>query len=268
MLDKNKVEKFINAAMKYLGDKYSQPKRLQKGYSDCSSIIQKALNNLGWNTRPSVTVTTHRMGIEGDSRFKQIPLNSIERGDLVWWHKYASGKYQGHVGVYLGDKKVLEAIKKGVVIEPLSRLAWQKAYRIKALEETNVSIPIEQKKLKGKTTANLNVRSINSTKGSIIKTLKKGTAIDIIGVAENGWYKLKGGGFVSPVYVSIDKPKAEPKVIENVDILINGKNVKKGYIVNGITYITINGKDLPVRQLFENIGAKVEWKNDKVEIKL
>ena len=266
MLNKSKTDKFINELMKYLGDNYSQPKRLQKGYSDCSSLIQKAGATLGWWGR-SQTVSTIRIR-NGDSRFRQIPLTEAERGDILWYQRPGTtdANYFGHVAILINNTQVIEAIKPKVAITSRNRIKYQRAYRIKALEETEIKI--ENKELKGKTTANLNVRSLNSTKGSILKTFKKGASVDIVGVAENGWYKIKGGGFVSPVYVSIDKPKTEPKVIENIDILINGKNVKKGYIINGITYITINGKDLPVRQLFENIGAKVEWKNNKVEIKL
>lgn len=264
MLNKVKTDKFISELMKYLGDNYSQPKRLQKGYSDCSSIIQKAGATMGWWSR-NETVSTIRIR-NGDNRFRQIPISEAQRGDILWYQRPGTtdANYFGHVAILINDTQVIEAIKPKVTITSRNRIKYQRAYRIKALEETNVNIPIERKELKGKTTANLNVRSLNNTKGSILKTFKKGTVIDIIGVAENGWYKIKGGGFVSPVYVSIDKPK----VIENIDILINGKNVKKGYIINGITYITINGKDLPVRQLFENMGAKVEWKNNKVEIKL
>lgn len=264
MLNKSKTDKFINELMKYLGDSYSQPKRLQKGYSDCSSLIQKAGATMGWWSR-NQTVSTIRIR-NGDARFRQIPISEAQRGDILWYQRPGTtdANYFGHVAILINDTQVIEAILPKVAITSRNRIKYQRAYRIKALEETEIKV--ENKQLKGKTTANLNVRSLNSTKGSILKTLKKGTVIDIVGVAENGWYKLKEGGFVSPVYVSVDKPKA--KVIENIDILINGKNVKKGYIVNGITYITINGKDLPVRQLFENMGAKVEWKNDRVEIKL
>ena len=262
MLDKLKTDKFINELMKYLGDNYSQTERLQKGYSDCSSLIQKAGASMGWWNR-NQTVSTIRIR-NGDARFRQIPISEAQRGDILWYQRPGTtdANYFGHVAILISDTQVIEAIKPKVAITSRHRIKYQRAYRIKALEEINVNVPIEQKELKGKTTANLNIRSLNGTKGSILKTLKKGTAIDIVGVAENGWYKLKNGGFVSPNYVSIDKP------IENIDVLINGKNVKKGYIVNGITYITINGKDLPVKQLFENMGAKVEWKNNRVEITL
>ena len=262
MLDKNKVEKFINAALEYKGDKYSQPKRMERGYSDCSSLIYKALRDtkLLDNSKTTRTISTKFMK-DGDPRFKQIPMSELKRGDILWGQDNTP-IYGGHVAIYLGNNKTLEARVREGVDYNVKRPYFTRAYRVKTLEETNANIPIEFKSLKGKTTDNLNVRSINSTKGNILKTLKKGTVIDIVGVAENGWYNLKEGGFVSPVYVSIDKP------IENIDVVINGKNVKKGYIIDGITYITINNKDLPVRQLFENMGAKVEWKNNRVEITL
>ena len=47
MLDKNRVERFIKAAMVYEGDLYSQKNRMEKGYSDCSSIPYKALKDTG-----------------------------------------------------------------------------------------------------------------------------------------------------------------------------------------------------------------------------
>lgn len=195
MLDKVKTEKFINSAMKYKGDRYSQSKRLQKGYSDCSSIIQKALNDIGLNTNPSLIVTTYRIGIVGDSRFKEIPIKDIQRGDILWWHKTVSEKYEGHVGIYLGDNKVLEAIKSGVNIYPKSRLAWQKAYRIMSLEKTN-------------------------------------------------------------------------KPVEGIPIFINGKEIKKGYMLNDTTYISIGGTDKPVRKVFESIGATVKWENNQIKISI
>lgn len=269
MLDKKKVEIFIKEAMKFNGDKYSQPKRLVAGYSDCSSIIQKALTILGWNSRPSVAVTTHRMGIEGDPRFRQIPMKDLERGDLLWWHKYVGGKYQGHVGVYLGDGKVLEAIYQGVGVYPRTRLAWQRAYRVVALETS----PAERKKTylsKGKTgkirVNILNVRSQPGISGKIIGQLKKGQEVELLAEVGN-WYEIKFKGkeaYISGAYVDI----VNKRPVENVSILINGKEVKRGYIINGVTFINIGGKDKPVRKIFEDLGADVRWENNQVKISL
>lgn len=264
MLDNVKVEKFITAALKYNGDIYSMEKRLEKGYSDCSSLVQKALNAIGLNTRKNVTVTTHRMGIEGDARFREIPLKSIERGDLVWWHKYTNGKYSGHVGVYLGNNEVLEAIKPKVAIKPLSRLGWQKAYRIVALENTKTDYKVDKVNLKGKVSASiLNIRNAPSTNGNVVGKLYKGIEVKITGKSGN-WFEIGKDRFISGAYVDL----INSKPIENVPIVINGKEIKRGYIIDGVTFITVGGKDKPVRKLFENMGADVRWVNNKVEISL
>lgn len=158
-LDKAKVERFIASAMKYKGDKYSQPKRLEKGFSDCSSLIEKALNDLNLNTRKGVAVTTNRMGIVGDSRFKLIPKSEMRRGDILWGGNYIGSRWEGHVAIYLGDGKTLEArVKEGVDYNK-DRAYFTRVYRIVALEETkkpakevieNVPIIVNGKTLKTK----------------------------------------------------------------------------------------------------------------------
>lgn len=137
MLDKNKVEKFIAAAMVYEGDLYSQSKRMQKGYSDCSSIPYKALRDIGMldTSQTQRTISTKFMR-DGDPRMYQIPMSKLERGDLVWWQKPGINYYYGHTGIYLGGGKVLEAIKPRAKVTSIKRLGWQRAYRIKSLESS------------------------------------------------------------------------------------------------------------------------------------
>lgn len=267
MLDKEKVERFITSAMKYLGNKYSQPKRLQKGYSDCSSLILKGLKDIGLLEYSTPTISTKRMR-DGDNRFVQIPLSQAQRGDILWWQKPNSQKYEGHVAIKLGNGKALEAIYEGVVIKSDKRIPYQRAYRIKALEQNQPKeIKVTPENLKGEviTATNLNIREGNNTNYKIVGSLKKGDQVEITGSTNNNWYEIKfknKKAFVSGIYIKIKKEK----VIENVPILINNKLIKKGYIVNGITYITINKKDVPVRAVFEKIGAKVEWENEQVKI--
>lgn len=141
MLDKNKVERFISAAMRYKGDKYSQPKRMQPGYSDCSSLIYKALSDVGYLANPGVTVTTYRMGV-GDGRFKKIPMTELQRGDILWGGNYVNGKWSGHVAIYLGDGKTIEARYKEGVDYNVKRPYFTRAYRIVALEENTKPVPI------------------------------------------------------------------------------------------------------------------------------
>lgn len=272
MLDKNKVEQFITAAMYYNGNKYSQRYRMtdkpgSAGYSDCSSLIEKSLNKLNWNTRKGVAVTTHRMGVEGDRRFREIPYNSLERGDIVWYRNDKNGKYFGHVGIYLGNDKVFEAIYAGIGTYPISRIKWQRAFRVVALEKSVENITVTPYKATGSVkTEILNVRASNHVNSAKLGQLKKGVEVVITGKTGN-WFEIKFNGqkaYVSGAYIDIknDKP------VENVPILINGKEFKKGYIVNGVTYMTINGKDKPIRKLFESIGADVSWQDNKVKISM
>lgn len=206
MLDKNKVEKFIAAAMVYEGDLYSQAKRMEKGYSDCSSIPYKALRDTGMldTSQTQRTISTKFMR-DGDPRMYQIPMAKLERGDLLWWQKPGINYYYGHTGIYLGDGKVLEAIKPRAKITSIKRLPWQRAYRIKSLESS---------------------------------------------------------GKVTPP----TKPKVEPKVGPYVPIIVRGKTVKAAILIDNVSYITVKGKNVSVRDFFETLGMTVTWKDRKIYV--
>lgn len=206
MLDKNKVEKFIAAAMVYEGDLYSQKNRMVKGYSDCSSIPYKALRDTGMldTSQTQRTISTKFMR-DGDPRMYQIPMAKLERGDLLWWQKPGINYYYGHTGIYLGNGKVLEAIKPRAKVTSIKRLPWQRAYRIKSLESS---------------------------------------------------------GKVTPQV----KPKVEPKVGPYVPIIVRGKTVKAAILINNVSYITVKGVNVSVRDFFETLGMTVTWKDRKIYV--
>ena len=205
MLDKNKVEKFLEAAHKYNGDKYSQTRRMEKGFSDCSSLIYKGARDskLLDNSQTSRTISTKYMGVDTprDPRFKQIDMKNLQRGDILWGGDYVNGKWSGHVAIYLGNGKTFEAVKAGVKYMT-NRPYFTRAYRMKSLESS-----------------------------------------------------------AKPV-----KP-VKPQVIENLPVYMNAiAMAKKGYIVDGITFIEIDSLVIPVRMVFEKLGFKVEYKDEKVYI--
>lgn len=206
MLDKNKVEKFIAAAMVYEGDLYSQKNRMDKGYSDCSSIPYKALRDTGMldESQTKRTISTKYMR-DGDPRMYQIPMAKLERGDLLWWQKPNIDYYYGHTGIYLGNGKVLEAIKPRAKVTSIKRLPWQRAYRIKSLESS---------------------------------------------------------GKVTPPA----KPKVEPKVGPYVPIIVRGKTVKAAILIDNVSYITVKGVNVSVRDFFETLGMTVTWKDRKIYV--
>lgn len=54
---------------------------------------------------------------------------------------------------------------------------------------------------------------------------------------------------------------------DTVDIMVNGRLVKvKGYLKNGTTYMIVDSKDIPIRNLFETLGFKVDWNNVKKQV--
>ena len=140
-LDNVKVERFIASAMKYKGDKYSQPLRMEKGHSDCSSLIQKAGIDIELWKRTDKNVTTHRMGIEGDSRFKLIARSAIQRGDILWGGSFVNRKWSGHVAIYMGNGQTLEARVKEGVDYNRDRSYFTRVYRIVSLMEVNDNKP-------------------------------------------------------------------------------------------------------------------------------
>ena len=206
MLDKNKVEKFVKAAMVYEGDLYSQKRRMEKGYSDCSSIPYKALRDTGMldESQTTRTISTKYMR-DGDPRMYQIPMAKLERGDLLWWQKPGINYYYGHTGIYLGNGKVLEAIKPRAKVTSIKRLPWQRAYRIKSLESSGKVAP--------------------------------------------------------PV-----KPKAAPRKDAYIPIIVRGKAVKSAILIDDVSYITVKGENVSVRDFFETLGMSVTWKDRKIYV--
>ena len=206
MLDKNKVERFIKAAMVYEGDLYSQKRRMDKGYSDCSSIPYKALRDTGMldTSQTQRTISTKFMR-DGDPRMYQIPMAKLERGDLLWWQKPGINYYYGHTGIYLGNGKVLEAIKPRAKVTSIKRLPWQRVYRIKALESSGKVTP--------------------------------------------------------PV-----KPKVAPRKDTYIPIIVRGKAVKSAILIDNVSYVTVDDKNISVRDFFETLGMSVTWKDRKIYV--
>lgn len=69
-----------SAASPYMSDKYSQPKRRQVGYSDCSSFVYKILRDVG---RPPTVAWSNTSNYHVDPRFKTVPLAQAQPGDLA-----------------------------------------------------------------------------------------------------------------------------------------------------------------------------------------
>lgn len=71
----------VSAAQRYTGDKYSQPRRRQSGYSDCSSFVDKALKDCGISPPFDAWANTANYRMSPD--WKTIPASESRPGDIA-----------------------------------------------------------------------------------------------------------------------------------------------------------------------------------------
>jgi hypothetical protein len=70
----------MTAANKYIGDKYSQLRREQPGYSDCSSFADKVLSDIGI---PPPTKWAATSNYRASGHWKTIPQSEAGPGDIA-----------------------------------------------------------------------------------------------------------------------------------------------------------------------------------------
>lgn len=68
------------AASPYMKDKYSQTKRRQTGYSDCSSFVYKIMRDVG---TPPTVAWSNTTNYHIDPKLKTIPVSQAAAGDLA-----------------------------------------------------------------------------------------------------------------------------------------------------------------------------------------
>lgn len=118
--DSEELNKMISYALSKTGTPYSQAKRMQEGYYDCSSLVQRSMEYAGLGGQHLTSRSIHT-----DSRFYPISMNEIKPGDVLW--------SSGHVAIYIGNNKTIEATKSGVksIIVKGRNTPFTKAYRPK-----------------------------------------------------------------------------------------------------------------------------------------
>lgn len=107
--------KAVELALSRLGHPYSQAKRGQGNYTDCSYLVLWTYRQLGI-ILPSTAAAQGKYCV--DNRLTVSKAN-LAPGDLVFWSHNPNGRYLNitHVGVYAGDGKVVDAsYGKGKVV--------------------------------------------------------------------------------------------------------------------------------------------------------
>ena len=133
------VEKVISAGMKYLGTPYKYgADRNSTKYFDCSSFVRRAFIDGANVTLPSDS-RKQATYVKNKGNTKSS-ISSLKRGDLMFFMSYkgsSASSYSGidkstatvtHVGIYLGDNKVLHTYSTdsgGVRVDTITGKHWQ-----------------------------------------------------------------------------------------------------------------------------------------------
>lgn len=106
-------------AMTKIGCRYSQDKRYQEGYYDCSSLVQRLYKEVGI-TLPATAATQGKYCYDNAMI---INKKQLKPGDLIFYSYEENGEFRNisHVAIYVGDGKMVHAANpsRGVVLDPL-----------------------------------------------------------------------------------------------------------------------------------------------------
>lgn len=105
----------LKAAMTRLGDPYSQAKRGDGNYTDCSYLTMWAYRKQGISI-PGTAAEQARFCAD---RELLVSKDHLAPGDLVFWSFKPNGRYRNitHVGIYAGNGNVVDAsFSKGKVV--------------------------------------------------------------------------------------------------------------------------------------------------------
>lgn len=130
--------KAVLAGADVLGSKYSQDRRMEKGYYDCSSFAWRSYNTAGYKLggvtyAPTAADLAKKLEAEGKAiSYKYTDASKLKPGDLIFYTGYSNGRYKDidHVAVYYGayycqdgwsgvienEGMIIHAVSAGVVM--------------------------------------------------------------------------------------------------------------------------------------------------------
>lgn len=106
-------------AMTKIGCKYSQDKRYEEGYYDCSSLVQRLYREIGID----LPATAAAQGKYCYDNAMIINKKELKPGDLIFYSYEENGEFRNisHVAIYVGNGKMVHAANpgRGVVLDEL-----------------------------------------------------------------------------------------------------------------------------------------------------
>ena len=114
---KKKAVQVLKKAYTTLGKNYSQPRRMDKNYYDCSSLVYRVFKPYGidfgvngW--APTADMEAYYMYTHGKMKYhKGVSYKKLKPGDIVFFGPRTKGSYGDiyHVAIYVGDDTIIHA---------------------------------------------------------------------------------------------------------------------------------------------------------------
>lgn len=128
VVNNKNVVSAINFGLQSLGASYSQAKRMQEGYFDCSSFIWRAYHTTGINFGNDTwapTAAAIAQYCENNNKvisYEAISVNELKPGDLLFFAKGDNGRFMNiyHVAMYAGTKEKIYKSMDGLSTETIT----------------------------------------------------------------------------------------------------------------------------------------------------
>lgn len=104
----------VRKAEAVLGAAYSQDKRMQKGYYDCSSLVWRSYNEAGLKLAgtsyaPTAAELARKLEAEGKViAYEYVSADELKQGDIIFYQGYSNGRYKNidHAALFYGANYV------------------------------------------------------------------------------------------------------------------------------------------------------------------
>ena len=112
-------DSIYSLAKEQLGTRYRYGGNSPRGF-DCSGFTSYVLKKLGFSMHRTASTQLPDGVI--------IPTEALQMGDLVFFKKTGNRHPATHVGIYIGDNKMIHSARHGVVVESLDSPYYAKYY--------------------------------------------------------------------------------------------------------------------------------------------
>lgn len=134
-VDTEMGRRLVSEARKWLGVPYSYGGNSRKGV-DCSGLVVAVYRDAASLKLPRSSADQHRY-------CRDISRKDLEAGDLVFFKGSSKGKVS-HVGIYIGDNKMIHASSsRGVIVSDLAEKYYISHYHASGRVEEKIVIPAD-----------------------------------------------------------------------------------------------------------------------------